>query len=66
MEIPVLRFALGGGLSITVPAGAEEDGWFPRLEAEIVVCYKFVDDEGVESHVVGVILHYVFDFAVPD
>ncbi len=33
---------------------------------DIDIGYKFVDDEGVESHVVGFILHYAFDFAVPD
>ncbi len=33
---------------------------------DLDIGYKFVDDEGVESHVVGVILHYAFDFAVPD
>lgn len=33
---------------------------------DLDIGYKFVDDEGVESHVVGVILHYAFDFAVSD
>ncbi len=33
---------------------------------DLDIGYKFVDDEGVESHVVGFILHYAFDFAVPD
>ncbi len=33
---------------------------------DVDIGYKFMDDEGVESHVVGVLLHYAFDFAVPD
>ena len=28
--------------------------------------YKFVEEEGVDSHVFGGILHYVIDFSVPD
>jgi hypothetical protein len=33
---------------------------------DIDVGYKFVDEEGTNGHVVGVIFHYVIDFAIPD
>ncbi|MCH8998811.1 MAG: porin [Proteobacteria bacterium] len=60
----------------TDPEGSQPDrdvdqfqvssGYSFDFGVDLDIGYKFVDDEGVESHVVGMILHYAFDFAIPD